>query len=97
MHPLPALCNWLCHLAYPDFKVAERKFVEPFYPHSTIGILHLAGVSKDLSLAVRDESDGSKRDLALRFRGSDEISDQALNGLQSVHWTYSGDSDGRIR
>jgi lipopolysaccharide biosynthesis glycosyltransferase len=65
VYPLPALCNWLCHLAAPGFDPERRKFCEPFAPWSVIGILHLAAHTKDRDLQVHDE--GGTRSISLRF------------------------------
>lgn len=64
--PMPALCNWLCHLALPRFDVARGKFCEPTAPWHPIGILHLSADSKDMQLVVR----GEDRALDLRFAGA---------------------------
>jgi hypothetical protein len=56
VHLLPAVCNWLCHLALPRRDPASGKFCEPTTPGHLIGILHLTGYPK---LTVREtESDG---------------------------------------
>jgi hypothetical protein len=53
---LPAVCNWLCHLALPRRDSASGKFCEPTAPGHPIGILHLTGYPK---LTVREtDSDG---------------------------------------
>jgi lipopolysaccharide biosynthesis glycosyltransferase len=51
--PLPALCNWLCHLAPPAVDLARGRFCEPFPPRNPIGILHLTADTKDLALELR--------------------------------------------
>lgn len=68
--PLPALCNWLCHLALPRFDVARRKFCEPTAPGLPIGILHLSANSKDTHLEVRGEDRAHK--VGLRFPGAEQ-------------------------
>ena len=47
VHPLPSRCNWLCHFRTPAFDVATNQFCEPFAPHLPLGMLHLAGRSKN--------------------------------------------------
>jgi hypothetical protein len=69
--PLPALCNWLCHLALPRFDVARRKFCEPIAPGHPIGILHLSANSKDMHLELRSEDRSHK--VSLRFPGLDQF------------------------
>jgi hypothetical protein len=67
VHPLPALCNWLCHLATPAYDPRRGRFCEPLLPGQPIGILHLADVSKDRVLTLRGEGHG--RRITLRFPG----------------------------
>ena len=55
VNPLPALCNWLCHLALPRFDALEKKFCEPLASGHSIGIIHLSGNSKDAVLALSNE------------------------------------------
>ena len=56
VHLLPAVCNWLCHLALPRRDSGSGKFFEPTAPGRAIGIVHLTGYPK---LTVREtESDG---------------------------------------
>jgi hypothetical protein len=66
--PLPALCNWLCHLALPGFDPLRGRFCEPVTPRHPVGILHLTGNTKDTSVHVI--ADGSRRTIALRFPGA---------------------------
>ena len=47
VHPLPAVCNWLCHLALPGYDPARSRFCEPHAPHTPIGIIHLTGSTKN--------------------------------------------------
>lgn len=65
--PLPALCNWLCHLAIPGYDVKRKRFCEPATPGTPLGILHLAADSKDVRIRVR-EADVLK-EVALSFPG----------------------------
>lgn len=50
--PMPALCNWLCHLALPGFNPARGNFCEPAVPWHPIGILHLTANTKDAKVNV---------------------------------------------
>lgn len=65
--PLPAVCNWLTHLAFPAFHAVRGCFAEPVAPAHDIGILHLT------NHAARTEQyelrDGSARRMSLRFPG----------------------------
>lgn len=38
---LPAWCNWTCHYGLPLWDRQRACFVEPYLPHTRIGILHL--------------------------------------------------------
>ena len=45
---LPLNCNWIASNLLPKFNENSNKFVEPFLPNQSIGILHLAGgIRKD--------------------------------------------------
>jgi len=70
VNPLPALCNWLCHLALPRFDVERRRFCEPTAPGHPIGILHLSANSKDSHVEQRGEDHTHK--VSLRFPGTDQ-------------------------
>ena len=63
--PMPALCNWLCHLALPGYDSKRKRFCEPTAPGASLGILHLAADTKDIRIRVR-EAEGVK-DVGLRF------------------------------
>lgn len=65
VYPLPALCNWCCHMAYPVFDNTSGFLCEPLLPHRRIGLLHMTDTSKDaaLRLSVR----GKAMDVGLRF------------------------------
>ncbi|MFB2898137.1 TylF/MycF/NovP-related O-methyltransferase [Aerosakkonemataceae cyanobacterium BLCC-F50] len=38
---LPAWCNWTCHSAAPAWSKEKSCLVEPYLPHTNIGIVHL--------------------------------------------------------
>jgi len=38
---LPAWCNWTCHFGLPCWDEATGCLVEPYLPHTPIGVLHL--------------------------------------------------------
>ena len=45
---LPINCNWIASNLLPKFDESKNKFVEPFLPNISIGIMHLAaGIWKD--------------------------------------------------
>jgi len=68
VNPLPAVCNWLCHLATPRFDVSRKRFCEPAAPGHPIGILHLSANTKDSALEVRNE--GNVQTISLRYPGA---------------------------
>lgn len=39
---LPARCNWVCHQALPKLDEASGLLVEPFLPHTPLGVVHRA-------------------------------------------------------
>lgn len=47
VHPLPARCNWLCHLAWPWADPGSGLLQEPLAPHEPLGIVHLSSATKD--------------------------------------------------
>ncbi len=71
VYPLPALCNWLCHLAIPGFDPLRKKFCEPLAPGHLIGILHLAANTKDFE--VRSSGKDGLRTVSLRFPGDTKL------------------------
>lgn len=73
--PLPATCNWLCHLAVPRYDTVRKRFCEPVLPGAPLGILHLAAGAKDMRFKVRD-ADGT-RDMSLYFPGGLETPAEA--------------------
>jgi hypothetical protein len=44
---LPAWCNWIFN-GFPEWDQQNSRFVEPYLPHTPIGILHLAGNKRDV-------------------------------------------------
>ena len=79
---LPAGCNWLCHLAMPEFEVVSEKFCEPTVAQRPIGILHLTGNTKN---QVAASGAGSTRATAeLRFRSGRSQSAPDANRLTGL-------------
>jgi hypothetical protein len=62
---LPSRCNWVCHLALPKYDPEGARFVEPYLPHETLGILHLTLGSKEGEHEIQD-LDGTRRRRSLR-------------------------------
>ncbi|MCZ6884759.1 MAG: hypothetical protein O7E53_00185, partial [Alphaproteobacteria bacterium] len=52
VYPLPAICNWCCHLATPSVDPANGRFCEPHIPSRPIGIIHMAANTKDMRFTV---------------------------------------------
>lgn len=71
VYPLPARCNWLCHLAMPLFHPEKHHFIEPLTPFEPIGILHLAGNMKDFQFDGVHE--GRDYHASLMFPDRDEV------------------------
>jgi lipopolysaccharide biosynthesis glycosyltransferase len=66
--PMPATCNWLCHLAPPSYDVERQRFCEPVFPGNSLGILHLAADAKDVRIKV--SSAEGMQEMALQFPGN---------------------------
>ena len=74
---LPAYTNWMCEFHLPYLNQIEKKFVEPFLPHHSIGLIHLAGLDdirtdKKKFLNITD-LDGRSHNLSLRFKESKNV------------------------
>jgi hypothetical protein len=50
VNALPAVCNWLCNLSLPVFDAGSNKLRCPTPPHDLIGLVHMAGGSKGVTL-----------------------------------------------
>jgi lipopolysaccharide biosynthesis glycosyltransferase len=70
VNPLPARCNWLCHLALPKYDVKSKTFCDPSNKQK-LGILHLTGRTKDTNIMVRQE--GKNQQISLRFRRRNDV------------------------
>ncbi len=79
IHPLPALCNWCCHLALPAVDFSAGKLCEPFIPHRPLGVIHLTSATKDTKLRFRHE--GAIKELSLRFGALQQLTDQSALSL----------------
>lgn len=64
---LPAWCNWTCHFGVPSWCAEQRCFVEPYLPHTPIGIVHLTG-QKHRTVTV-PATDGSQLEVTMRYPG----------------------------
>jgi len=68
--PLPATCNWLCHLARPTYDPRRQLLCEPMPSGRPIGIIHLSAVSKNPGTALPHTH--SEKSADLRFPGRTE-------------------------
>jgi hypothetical protein len=64
---LPAYCNWAVGDALPAFDPARGLFVEPYAPHETIGVMHLAGPDQKSGTFWLDRLDGGTVETSLRY------------------------------
>lgn len=50
---LPVVCNWTCHSGFPAWDQEKQEFVEPYLPHTSVGILHLTARDKTADRDIR--------------------------------------------
>lgn len=69
---LPAWCNWLCEVK-PLWDDTKMQFVEPYLPHTPIGIVHMSGVDEmRLDRRVKDNFKTlDNKDIELSYRYPD--------------------------
>ena len=65
---LPAYCNWTPGDAAPAFDGRRRVFVEPYAPHETIGVMHLAGREQKEQVFTLTRLEGGTITTGLRYR-----------------------------
>jgi hypothetical protein len=65
---LPAYCNWMPGDAAPAFDDRRGLFVEPYAPHETIGVMHLAGREQKEQVFTLARLDGATLTTGLRYR-----------------------------
>lgn len=70
---LPAYCNWAVGDALPAFDPGRGAFVEPYAPHETIGVIHLAGPDQKTGMFRLDCINGGTIETSLRYGESREI------------------------
>jgi lipopolysaccharide biosynthesis glycosyltransferase len=66
IHPLPALVNWCCHMAFPLLS-PDGFLTEPHIPRRKIGIVHLSAGTKNIT--INSSLDGRSVTGTLRYRG----------------------------
>jgi hypothetical protein len=65
---LPAYCNWMPGDAAPAFDDKRGLFVEPYAPHETIGVMHLAGREQKEQVFTLARLDRGTIETGLRYR-----------------------------
>jgi len=88
---LPAWCNWTCHYGLPKWDESRELFVEPYLPHTPIGILHLT-VQK-LEEAVVTTTSGSRISARLRYPAGPILSPAAAPS----EWDYRSPNIPEVR
>lgn len=66
VHFLPSYCHWVCNMAFPAVDTTSGLFVEPYQPHTPIGIMGLAANTKT-DVFPLPTLDGRKVSSALRY------------------------------
>lgn len=70
---LPAYCNWMPGDAAPVFDGRRGLFVEPYAPHETIGVMHLAGREQKEQVVTLARLDGGTLATGLRYRDTQAL------------------------
>ena len=73
---LPLACNWIASNVLPKYDQQKETFVEPFLPHTKIGIMHLAAgiwknnedmrVNKNIKISI-ETTEGNEISKSLRY------------------------------
>ena len=58
---LPAYCNWMCNRAMPILALDGKTFTEPEPPYVTLGVVHLAAISKTEQYSILDHAGKTHR------------------------------------
>ena len=70
---LPAYCNWMPGDAAPRFDGKRGLFVEPYMPHETIGIMHLAGTEQKEKVFTLTRLEGGTIKTGLRYHDTQAL------------------------
>ena len=70
---LPAYGNWMAGDAAPAFDGGRGLFVEPYAPHETIGVMHLAGREQKEQVFTLARLDGGTITTGLRYRDTQAL------------------------
>ena len=70
---LPAYCNWMPGDAPPAVDDRRGMFVEPYAPHETIGVMHLAGSEQKTHRFRLQRLEGGTIETGLRYRDTREL------------------------
>jgi hypothetical protein len=81
---LPAYCNWMPGDAVPAFDVGRGLFVEPYSPHETIGIIHLAGAEQKNRVFSLHRLDGGAVRTSLRYGESRALCARGSGGQKPI-------------
>jgi hypothetical protein len=85
---LPAWCNWTCHAGLRAWDPARGRLVEPYLPHTPIGVLHLT-CQKHLRAAVPSTA-GGQVEVSLRYAPPDGVDTPDREGELSPPVTING-------
>lgn len=66
VHFLPSYCHWTCNMGLPAIDMGRGLFVEPYQPHTALGIVALAADTKTGTFTVQTV-DGGRASTMLRF------------------------------
>ncbi|GET42079.1 glycosyltransferase [Microseira wollei] len=81
---LPAWCNWNCQHAFPSWEQEKSCFVEPYLPHTPIGILHLSGPVKEKQIQLKT-TDGYMVEVKLLYQVTDQLSPKQKPALNPCY------------
>ena len=78
---LPAVCNWICSLARPLWDQDRGLLVEPCLPHAPLGLVHLAGLTR---LVTLKSLSGDEIQSSLRFSDIARLRGTATGQLAAI-------------
>jgi hypothetical protein len=76
---LPPWCNWMNHCGLPAWAPARKLLVDPYLPHTAVGILHHTGTKRER--AELENIRGGKATVSLRYPAAEE---QDRAGLRQI-------------
>lgn len=72
VYPMPAICNWICHLAFPIYNHKTNLLHEPLFPHQALGIIHMTHESKNSTTKFLDDK-GRQWGVGFRYDSHPEL------------------------